>query len=120
MKNTTCPECGVLTGHYHRHGCDVELCPYCGDRLVACTCPCPFPPLDDRIPWSGTFPGEEECREFGWFAHLLPRRGWVACSEDDAGAEPDLHRLREEAVWDRDSKRFVLPATVPDPYFGGT
>jgi hypothetical protein len=113
MNNSACPECGVQAGQYHRHGCDIEICPYCGEGLVSCACPAQFPPLDDRIPWSGSFPGEDECREFGWFAHLLPRRGWVACSEDDPGAEPDLHRLRQEAVWDRAGKRFVLPEMSP-------
>jgi hypothetical protein len=113
MRRPVCPECGVPSGQYHRNGCDVELCPYCGDQLVGCVCPGVLPPLDDRMPWTGVFPGEEECREFGWFAQLLPGRGWVCCAEDDPDAEPDLHRLREQAVWDRMNKRFMLPAEMP-------
>jgi hypothetical protein len=86
----------------------VELCPYCGDQLVRCRCPEPYPPLDDRLLWSGVFPGVDECHEFGWYARLVPGQGWVTCELDEPGAEPDLYRLHEEACWDREAKRFVL------------
>lgn len=108
MLANECPECGVRPGQFHRARCEVEICPYCGDHLVRCPCDGPFTPLDDRIPWSGVFPGVEECEEFGWFAQLVPGRGWVACERDDPGAEPDLYRLHEEAIWDRWNKRYIL------------
>jgi hypothetical protein len=108
-----CPECGARPGEVHRRGCDVELCPYCGDQLVRCRCPESFPPLDDRLVWSGTFPGVEECEEFGWYARLVPGQGWVTCDREELDAEPDLYRLHEEAHWDRDSKRFVLDPSLP-------
>jgi hypothetical protein len=102
----------VFPGQYHRNGCDIELCPYCGDQLVGCVCAAPLPPLDDRIRWEGVFPGVEECQEFGWFAQLIPGRGWMPCAEEEPGAEPDLHRLHEEALWDRVGKRFVRRAVL--------
>jgi hypothetical protein len=88
-----CPDCGVAPGHLHAQDCDVEQCPNCGYQLISCSCE-DEPPSDDRLPWTGTWPGVEECREFGLF-------------EDD-GTE-DLNRLRTEAVWNRVNKRFVVP-----------
>lgn len=33
-----CPECGVAEGSYHHDGCDLEICPNCGDQLSVCPC----------------------------------------------------------------------------------
>src|SRR5690348_5479717 len=112
MQWNECPECGVRPGQYHQRGCEIEACPYCGDQMAGCPCP-ESPPLDDRMIWTGVFPGADECVEFGWYARLVRGRGWVACGPDDPGAEPDLYRLHEEACWDRLNKRFVLHQPVP-------
>ena len=64
--------------------------------------------MDDRMPWSGVWPGVAECREFAWFARLVPGRGWVPCRPGEEGAVEDLNRLGTEGVWDRERKRFVL------------
>jgi hypothetical protein len=58
-----CPDCGVGPGEFHRSGCDTEQCPYCGRQLTSCGCR-GTPPLDDRLPWTGLWPGVAECREF--------------------------------------------------------
>jgi hypothetical protein len=108
MVYNECPECGARPGMAHRFGCDVELCPYCGDQLVRCRCPEPYPPLDDRLVWTGIFPGVAECVEFGWFGRLVPGQGWVTAHPGEPDAEPDLYRLHEEARWHREEKRFVL------------
>ena len=71
-----CPDCGVGPGEFHKTGCDIEQCPYCGWQLISCRCR-RTPPLDDRMLWMGVWPGVAECHEFGWFARLVPGKGWV-------------------------------------------
>ena len=33
-----CGDCGVPTGAVHHHGCDIEECPSCHGRMLACGC----------------------------------------------------------------------------------
>jgi hypothetical protein len=103
-----CPACGAKAGDYHVLGCDVEQCPYCGGQLISCDCRRKPPPLDDRMAWNTLWPGVAECREFGWYARLVPGQGWVSCALDEPGATEDLNRLHVEAKWSRKRKRFVL------------
>jgi hypothetical protein len=102
-----CPECGAPTGELHELGCDVEQCPYCGGQFISCDCR-RRAPMDDRLPWAGLWPGAAECREFGWYAKLVPGQGWVSCAAGEPGATEDLNRLHTQAVWDRPAKRFAL------------
>jgi hypothetical protein len=101
-----CPDCGVGPGEFHSTDCDVQQCPYCGRQLISCPCR-RKPPLVDRMPWSGLWPGVAECQEFGWFSRLTPGKGWMPCEADEPGAVEDLNRLHTEARWDREEKRFV-------------
>jgi hypothetical protein len=110
-----CRDCGAAIGERHQDGCGVECCPYCGGQLLSCLCgglsgDDDYPP-DDRLPWDGIWPGERECREFGWFAKRnWGGVGWVPCEPDEPGAIPDLNRLHTEATWSRKLKRWVLPS----------
>ena|SRR5947209_8665849 len=104
--NDECPGCSVQPGDYHQVGCDIEQCPYCGRQVISCACR-RKPPLDDRLAWTGVWPGVAECREFGWYARRMPGQGWLSCEADGPGATEDLNRLHMEAVWDRSAKRFV-------------
>jgi hypothetical protein len=110
-----CCDCGVQPGKLHKPGCDVERCPYCGGQLISCSCEAQDRfgvPYDDRMPWTGEWPGAAECREFGWYAVPGPdNRGWVSCNPDEPGSTPDLNRLAAEAIWDREQKRWVQKET---------
>lgn len=60
-----------------------------------------------RTPWTGIWPGAVECREYGFWAKMVPGRGWVRCDENDADATEDLNRLVCECRWDVGLQRFV-------------
>jgi len=63
--------------------------------------------LDDRDVWTGDWPGWQECREFGWYARVIPGKGWCPCEANAPDAQPDLNRLPKQAEWDRLDKRYV-------------
>jgi hypothetical protein len=124
-----CGDCGVQPGELHVPGCDCERCPACGGQMISCDCIYeamgregidPYEATDHdfaradavwrsrwwgrRIPWSGLFPGTEECVELGWFCHQDTRK---RCKPDDPRAWPDLNRLATDARWDAEEQRFV-------------
>lgn len=33
-----CHDCGAKEGHYHHPGCDMEICPICGEQAIGCEC----------------------------------------------------------------------------------
>lgn len=37
-KKTNCGDCNTSPGHYHHFGCDMEMCPECGEQLLFCDC----------------------------------------------------------------------------------
>lgn len=100
-----CPDCRVAIGEIHKAGCDVERCQECGEQKISCDCTEYTRPA---IPWTGQWPGDAECREFGWWSRWVDGTGWVKCNALDDGASPDLNRLSVDAEWDADAGRFVL------------
>lgn len=120
-----CGDCGAKPGDFHLPGCDVERCRLCGGQSISCACNYPEDEhgetrdmtdaervdLDERVekaggrlPWTGIWPGVEECRELGlWCKWVEPgwaggkilaqNTGWVRCSADDPDATEDLNRL---------------------------
>lgn len=104
-----CHDCGAKPSDLHTGGCDVERCPKCGGQIISCGCFTDetWPADKDRLRWTGEWPGVAECNEFGWYAKLIPGRGWVQCDKDDPLARHDLNRLYVEAHWDATLKRFV-------------
>ena len=138
-----CGDCGAEPGHFHSEGCDVERCPRCGGQAISCSCIYvvngmdpdtletehpgiysggPTPEMEAgwdaewgsrRLRWTGVWPGEAECIEFGWYSRMTPS-GWQPCGKDDPDAGPDLNRLHAEATWDADAARFVRrPGAAP-------
>lgn len=37
-----CHDCGAAQGNYHHYGCDMEICPVCGEQLHFCECDIDF------------------------------------------------------------------------------
>ena len=70
---------------------------------------------EGKLPWTGEWPGEAECVEYGFYSYFGPvPKGeggagrWVSCAKDHPDAGPDLNRLMTECVWSRKLKKFVL------------
>lgn len=103
-----CPDCGCGIGDHHSGRCDVARCGTCGHQRLSCGCP-PSEPTR----WSGKWPGVAECEEFGWYARLVPGKGWVPCAPEDDGAAHDLNRLYREGRWDATQQRFVRDEPAP-------
>ncbi len=38
LEGLRCPDCNVRIGGYHHPGCEHEMCPRCGGRLLTCGC----------------------------------------------------------------------------------
>jgi hypothetical protein len=89
-----CPDCHATPGETHAWGCDVERCSVCGlQRLGA---PCGRSDCDrhdDRAAaWTGEWPGNQECRERGWWCALIDG-AWTPVPAEHPDATPDLNRL---------------------------
>ena len=63
-----------------------------------------------RLPWTGVYPGTEECIEFGWFVKWVEEspRKWQECGPDDPDAVPNVSRLQMGATWDRSARRWHI------------
>ena len=103
-KEQQCHDCGALPGELHENGCDVERCRACGGQALSCGCKVRE---TERMPWTGEWPGVAECREYGWYAKLVPGKGWVQCEKNDPEASEDLNRLYRDALWSRDLGKFI-------------
>jgi len=124
MSAENCPDCGVKPGSLHQIGCDVERCRLCGGQSISCGCvvcsgdeptAAEWAAHDQRVedaggrlPWTGEWPGDSECREFGLWSKLVRGHGWQMCSADDPAAQPDLNRL-SRFPWDAKLGRRVRP-----------
>lgn len=126
MLDAGCPDCGAGIGGEHRDICDVARCLVTGMQRLMCdgwhvTESPDDPGFSNSVScgqdaWTGLWPGEAECAEYGWHAFFrAPRPGeqygaWERCGPDHPDAVPDLNRLVIECRWDRESGRWVRPS----------
>ena len=59
------------------------------------------------IPWSGIWPGVEECQRMNLWSKMVEGKGWVKCSKEDPEASEALNDLYRECKWDKEKKTFV-------------
>jgi hypothetical protein len=63
--------------------------------------------IGGRLPWTGEWPGKDVCREFGWYAKLVPGKGWVSTTASDPDGSEDLNRIYRDADWDVSQRKWV-------------
>lgn len=104
-----CPDCKVIPSQNHRFGCSVETCAGCG--LTANTCGCLWGKIGvlKPVPWTGLPVGYAECQQHNFYTRNVPGQGWIPCQQDDLGAWPDLNRLHQNFLWNRETQRFDIP-----------
>ena len=86
-----CGDCAVKPGEPHTGGCDVARCLETGDQRLSCG--------EDhdhgRDIWTGVWPGEAECIEFGWYS-VFTERGWVRLRGELLGTQGQRLHVRFE------------------------
>jgi hypothetical protein len=100
----TCPDCAAKPGELHVAGCDVERCPVCGRQALSCGCDWSKEDEKRRIKWTGLWPGEAECEEYGLWCVGPP---WTPVPAGTPNAIHDLNRLYMSYKWDRQKQKFV-------------
>ncbi|UUV28590.1 hypothetical protein NQK81_27845 [Amycolatopsis roodepoortensis] len=95
----SCPDCHAEIGQVHLEWCDVARCLATGLQRLGHdeTCQCP------QDTWSGLWPGDAECIEFGWLY---------------GPGLPDLNRLMTTATWDPVAHRWTRPQHQNTPVEG--
>jgi len=59
------------------------------------------------IPWSGIWPGVEECQRINLWSKMVKGEGWVRCDKEDPEASEALNDLYSECKWSKEKKAFV-------------
>ncbi|MGW0898396.1 YgjP-like metallopeptidase domain-containing protein [Streptomyces goshikiensis] len=100
----TCPKCHTRPGNLHTNWCTLARCAFTGTQRSGCH----HPSTMCLTLWTGRWPGDDECREYGFY-YQPGSGGTDPCNADDEGAVPDLNRLHAECVWDPTQQRMILP-----------
>ena len=98
----------AAAGEPHTAHCEVARCLGIGHQRLYCEMFGTSQNHDcGHQTWSGEWPGNAECREFGWYVYGDPsvEGYWVRCGPDHPKATEDLNRLVIDAEWDPDTQR---------------
>lgn len=100
-----CPDCGVCPGQLHHGGCHVARCASTGQQRAGCG----HPGSACNTRWTGHWPGDAECWEYGFFIQPGPD------APPNTPPLPDINRLYVECVWDSGQQRMIrrTPSTPP-------
>lgn len=104
-KSRPCPECNVEIGEFHLDDCGVDRCSKTGIQRLSCHMG-PDHTGCGGIAWTGSWPGVEECHEYGFWAVFTPNEGWKTVPEGTPHAVENLNRLVQECVWDEFGRRW--------------
>ena len=104
--NQNCPKCEVGPSNLHEMGCGVERCATCGFQRIFCDCSSRQQNKYPRLPWTGRWPGEVECEEYGFYAKMGPN-GWEPCKKEELEARPDLNTLLAACEWNPKKKKYI-------------
>jgi len=79
--------------------------------MISCRCKQKDKLSLELLPWTGKWPGDAECEEYGLYSKMTGS-GWTPCSKDDPEAGLDLNTL-STYTWDKTKKKFVPPNPKP-------
>ncbi|MGG2460504.1 M48 family metallopeptidase [Streptomyces sp. RGM 3693] len=107
--NNPCPDCSTPPGALHTDRCDIARCARTGLQRSSC-----HPNINCSTIWTGQFPGEAECTEYGFYCRPAPD-GYEPCNADDPNATYDFNRLYRQCRWDPTAQRMFLQPDLPNP-----
>ncbi|MFF0742157.1 YgjP-like metallopeptidase domain-containing protein [Streptomyces sp. NPDC004111] len=96
-----CPNCLTPPNKLHAGHCDLARCAFTGRQRYECHPDC-------NTIWTGKFPGQAECEEYGFYWRTGPN-GYEHCNANAPGADHDYNRLYAECTWDIATQRMTLP-----------
>ncbi|GGX51047.1 YgjP-like metallopeptidase domain-containing protein [Streptomyces noursei] len=104
-----CPDCSTPPGTLHTDRCTVARCARTGLQRSNC-----HPNINCSTIWTGQFPGEAECTEYGFYCRPTPD-GYEPCNAEDPNAMYDFNRLYRQCRWDPTAQRMFLQPDLPSP-----
>ncbi|WP_156934878.1 hypothetical protein [Pseudonocardia spinosispora] len=108
-----CSSCGAGIGQAHGEGCEIALCLRTGGQRLMCVAQDSGFHDCGRDVWTGAWPGEAECHEYGWYCYWREPASdaeygeFVRCESSHPEAMEDLNRLTDDGHWDAVARRWA-------------
>ena len=100
-----CHDCGVKEGELHIHGCDMEICPFCGGQETSCDCCYAYLEIDcspgtwayqNGLTWEQEDIWNMKLEEKGRWPYICYPNFCARCGE----RSPEMFHV-EDAEWER-------------------